>query len=79
MANYPDLPVQLRLVLVFRVVVAGALIAVIVASFLVGEERRPHIEMAPAPLALGLPSVPVASGALLSENGAVALLLRSSF
>jgi hypothetical protein len=65
------IPRQTRFVLIIRVVATGVLVAVIVVCFLASEERQPHVELAPPQVALGLPSVPMASGAMLTENRAV--------
>ncbi len=65
------IPRQTRFVLIIRVVATGVLVAVIVVCFLASEERQPHLEFAPPQVALGVPSVPMASGAMLTENGAM--------
>lgn len=63
MALSPTALEQPRLVIV-HVVAIGALILVVVLVLVAGDERQPHVELAPPPVSLAMPAVPVASGAL---------------
>lgn len=51
-------------IVIVHVVVIGALILVLVLVVIAGDEHQPHIELAPQPVSVAMPPVPVASGAI---------------
>jgi hypothetical protein len=56
-------------VVVLRAFVAGLLI-VVVFAIVAADEQQPHIELAPLPVSLAIPAVPVASGGIAPEDPA---------
>lgn len=55
-------------VVIVHVVAIGALILVLMLVVVASDERQPHIELAPPPVSVALPPVPVASGAVAPED-----------
>ena len=50
-------------VVVLRAFVAGLLI-IVVFAIVAADERQPHVDLAPPPVSLAMPAVPVASGSI---------------
>lgn len=53
--------------MIAHVVAIGALILVLVLVVIAGDERQPHVELAPPPVSVAMPQVPVASGAIAPD------------
>lgn len=54
--------------MIVHVVAIRALILVLVLVVIAGDEHQPHVELAPPPVSLAMPAVPVASGAVAPED-----------
>lgn len=63
-------PFERPRIVIVHVVAIGALILVVVLVLVAGDERQPHVELAPPSVSIAMPPVPVASGGIAPEDPA---------
>ena len=63
-------PFERPQIVIVQVVATGALILVVVLVLVAGDERQPHVELAPPPVSIAMPPVPVASGGIAPDDPA---------
>jgi hypothetical protein len=63
-----SIPLERPRVVAVQVVAIGALILIFVLVVIAGDEHQPHIELAPPPVSVAMPPIPMASGAVAPED-----------